>query len=118
MIHEFKVGDTVKLSKLAMWNPKKIAKILCEDYICWHLDTGTSVEKAKDGLYMTLAKPPKLNEVYTLIRNGDAVVVKDRNGNKGVAKCNPADTFNFATGVDIAMKRLKGEMKPFSKRKD
>ena len=43
------------------------------------------------------------------IMNKNAVIVKLRDGRKGVAKCSPDDKFNLAFGTALAMARAYGD---------
>lgn len=56
-----------------------------------------------------------MTEFYELIINGDATVLKDRNGNIGVAKRDPDDKYNLCVGIYYAMRRLKGELPKFNR---
>lgn len=52
---------------------------------------------------------PVDSEKVILYRNGREVVAKDPyTGKTAVAKCNPSDEFDFATGAKIALERLLG----------
>ena len=46
-------------------------------------------------------------EYYGVYSDGFHIVKVWRNGKEGIAKCNPEDTFNFQTGLDLALSRLK-----------
>ena len=46
-------------------------------------------------------------ESYGVYSDGHHIVKVWRNGEEGIAKCNPEDTFNFQTGLDLALSRLK-----------
>lgn len=51
-------------------------------------------------------------EVIVIYRNGAETVTLDkRTGKKGVAKCSPADEYDFTTGAKLAFERLTGEQK-------
>lgn len=47
-----------------------------------------------------------LDEIRIIVK-GKFTIAKDLDGNVGIARCNPADKFNTATGVELAMGRLK-----------
>ena len=46
-------------------------------------------------------------EYYGVYSDGFHIVKVWRNGKEGIAKCNPEDTFNFQTGLDLALSRLE-----------
>ena len=46
-------------------------------------------------------------ESYGIYSDGFHIVKVWRNGKEGIAKCNPDDTFNFQTGLDLALSRLE-----------
>lgn len=49
------------------------------------------------------------NETIVIYRKGDEVIALDKStGKKAVAKCSPADTFDFNTGAKLAFERLMG----------
>ena len=53
--------------------------------------------------FLKLAKPEKI----IIYRNGSEVIAKNTaTGKTGVAKCNPADEFDFKTGAKLAFERL------------
>ena len=53
--------------------------------------------------FLKLAKPEKI----IIYRNGAEVVAKNTaTGKTGVARCNPADEFDFNTGAKLALERL------------
>lgn len=52
---------------------------------------------------------PHDDEKICIIRHGNKVIAKDLNSARvGVARCNPSDTFDYATGAKIAIERLFG----------
>lgn len=53
--------------------------------------------------FLKLAKPEKI----IIYRNGAEIIAKNTaTGKAGVARCNPADEFDFNTGVKLAFERL------------
>lgn len=57
--------------------------------------------------YFTEVEPVDMDGVKQLIYNGAATIVYLEDGSKGVAKCNPEDTFNRRTGAAIAKLRAQ-----------
>lgn len=52
---------------------------------------------------------PHDDEKICIIRHGNKIIAKDLNSARvGVARCNPSDTFDYATGAKIAIERLFG----------
>ena len=48
------------------------------------------------------------NETIVIYRKDNTVIALDKStGKKGIAKCDPRDTFNFMTGAELAFSRLK-----------
>ena len=60
--------------------------------------TGWYVDFGKLSLYR-----PGCLKVYQI----DNKVIAERDGKKGVARCNPTDTFDFLTGAKLAIERLE-----------
>ena len=60
--------------------------------------TGWHVDVDKLSLYMAGCL-----KVYQI----DNKVIAERDGKKGVARCNPTDTFDFLTGAKLAIERLE-----------
>lgn len=59
------------------------------------------------GLELVESADKKENETIVIYRDGNKVVALDkRNGKKGVARCNPEDTFCFDYGAQLAFERL------------
>lgn len=55
---------------------------------------------------------PVRSDRITIYRDGPKVIAEDKNtGRTGVARCNPADEFDFYTGAKLAFERLTGEEK-------
>lgn len=55
----------------------------------------------------------KVNECIVIYRKDDKVIALDkRTGNKGIARCNPEDEFNFETGAKLAFERLLPPAEP------
>lgn len=116
---KFKVGDKVRLKKSS-----KVGFCMCgfELYDSMHGDLQkpckiTNIEKCHvpsgfmaqvAGWYVPFEwlehiKPEKI----IIYRNGAEVVAKNTStGKTGVAKCNPADEFDFNTGAKLAFERL------------
>ena len=59
-----------------------------------------------NGGYWWTASMFECYEKYEIIRNGSTVIVTDGK-RKGIAKCNPIDEFDLATGVKLAMERME-----------
>lgn len=52
----------------------------------------------------------KINETIVICRDGNKVTALDKStGKKAIARCNPADEFDFYTGAKLAFSRLMGE---------
>lgn len=107
---KFKVGDKVRINRNARKNfvPKRYIGVEGEivETETWHFlvkvpkrDLPLMVtEKAID-----LIRPEKI----IIYCNGAEVVAKNTaTGKTGVAKCNPADEFDFNTGAKLAFERL------------
>lgn len=121
MKHKFHVGDVVKPNKKADENytitttSVVIEAIVTElrDYTmeikiikgsCSVGEVFTVEEKCFD-----LVRKAK-QETIVIYRNGNKVVALDKStGDRAEAKCNPADEFDFRTGVKLAFNRLMGE---------
>lgn len=57
--------------------------------------------------YFRKDKLTPVNETIVIYRKGDEVIALDKaTGEKGVAKCNPKDEFDFRTGAKLAFERL------------
>lgn len=107
---KFKVGDKVRINRNARKNSVPRRYIGVEGEI---VETGTwrllvKVPKRDLPLVVTekaidLIRPEKI----IIYRNGAEVVAKNTaTGKTGVAKCNPADEFDFNTGAKLAFERL------------
>lgn len=109
---KFKVGDRVKLDgseyRLAHYEiPQKYAKKIGTVYD--QHKSGSNFVEFDDGAryyapdYLCIA----INEKIIIYRNGAEVVAKNTaTGKTGVARCNPADEFDFNTGAKLAFERL------------
>lgn len=75
---------------------------------CGEMETRTGWNVDFDKL--SLDRPGCL-KVYQI----DNKVIAERDGKKGVARCNPTDTFDFLTGAKLAIERLEADNygKPF-----
>lgn len=109
---KFKIGDRVKLDGveycLAHYGiperyAKKIGTVSCQ------YQSGSILVEFDDGRrffvpgYLCIA----INEKIIIYRNGSEVIAKNTlTGKTGVAKCNPADEFDFNTGAKLAFDRL------------
>ena len=52
----------------------------------------------------------KINETIVIYRDGNKVTILDKStGKKAIARCNPADEFDFHIGAKLAFSRLMGE---------
>ena len=59
-----------------------------------------------------LTKIKDKNETIVIYRKGREVIALDkRTGKKGIARCNPADEFDFEAGAKLAFERLFAEQK-------
>lgn len=112
---KFKVGDKVKLDGVEYYLPyygipesyaKKIGTVFQQN------ESGSIIVEYDDGVryfapnYLCVA----INEKIIIYCNGSKVIAKNTaTGKTGVAKCNPADEFDFETGAEIAFNRLLGD---------
>lgn len=109
---KFKVGDRVKLDGVEYCLerygiPKKYAKKI--GTVSRQYKSGSILVEFDDGRrffapdYLGVA----INKKIIIYRNGAEVVAKNTaTGKTGVAKCNPADEFDFNTGAKLAFERL------------
>ena len=66
---------------------------------------GNTIEVENNDSKFTLVKP----ETIVIYRKGNEVIAHNKTtGKKGVAKCNPEDTFDFTVGAKLAFDRLVG----------
>ena len=107
---KFKVGDKVRINRNAHieFVPKKYIGVEGEIVKAdtWHFLV--KVPK-RDLPLMVTEKAIDLIRTKKIIiyRNGAEVVAKNTStGKTGVAKCNPADEFDFNTGAKLAFERL------------
>lgn len=112
---KFKIGDRVKLDGdeycLAHYGiPESYAKKI--GTVSRQYQSGSILVEFDDGRrffapnYLGIA----INEKIIIYRNGAEVIAKNTaTGETGVAKCNPADEFDFETGAEIAFYRLLGD---------
>lgn len=107
---KFKIGDRVRINRNARKN------YVSEEYI------GTKgVIVAMDSVRLYVKVPQRCcplmvsrdaidfirPEKIIIYRNGKEIIAKNTlTGKTGVAKCNPADEFNFNTGAKLAFERL------------
>ena len=116
---KFKVGDIIKANKKS--NERYI---ITNQKNGW---TGKVTSEEKNGLIYVKTLTPKEDEgrVYTVMEkyfdlmgdnqiqrhivNKNTVIVKLRDGRKGIAKCGPADKFNLAFGTALAVARAYGD---------
>lgn len=108
---KFKVGDRVKLTNNAnfvvkMGIPRDRAGE--KAVITWLGEINAKI-CFNDGyeVYTKYSCIKPINEKIIIYRNGAEVVAKNTaTGKTGVAKCNPADEFDFNTGAKLAFDRL------------
>ena len=110
--HKFKAGDKVKLDGveycLAHYGiPERYAKKT--GTVSHQYQSGSILVEFDDGRrffapgYLGIA----INEKIIIYRNDNQVIAKNTlTGKTGVAKCNPADEFDFNTGAKLAFDRL------------
>lgn len=109
---KFKVGDRVKLDGVEYCLehygiPESYAKKI--GTVSHQSKSGSILVEFDDGVryfapnYLCIA----LNEKIIIYRNGNQVIAKNTaTGKTGIAKCNPADEFDFETGAKVAFERL------------
>lgn len=107
---KFKVGDKVRLNRYARKNfvPEKYIGVEGEivgkeisRFLVKVPNKAHSLRVAEKAI--DLISPEKI----IIYRNGADVVAKNTaTGKTGVAKCNPADEFDFNTGAKLALERL------------
>ena len=126
---KFKIGDKVKVkaedaktidAKIGDVGTVKvidIGKRLCygvefdKPYFRYHSLNGRCKENHGYWCSENMLEAVK-NKPIVIYNVGLKVIAKDHNtGKTGVAKCNPSDTFDFYTGVKLALERLTGEEK-------
>ena len=85
---------------------RKIVEVVGKDFFEFaHFCKSLKEIKAEDFL--------KVNECIVIYRKDNEVIALDkRTGNRGVAKCNPVDEFNFETGAKLAFERLMPPEEP------
>lgn len=122
---KFKVGDKVR--GIGTFDGKSISAytgvIVAQAYEkgMWLVNFGKSFSGHK-GTHNELMQPTGWNvdecnlelvdENVKIIQDGNTVIAI-RGKNKGIAKCNPADKFELKIGIDLALKRLDEQIKPF-----
>lgn len=122
---KFKIGDRVKVKKDAITlnintvgecgTVKKLLDNSCsvefDKFVRGHNCGGFAKEGhgwncAEDTLDLVKTQ----SETIVIYRNDNKVVALDKStGDRAEAKCNPADEFDFRTGVKLAFNRLMGE---------
>lgn len=120
-MRKFKVGDVVKPNKKADENYTITTTSVVREAIVTELRDYTMDIKIIKGScsvgevftveekYFDLVRKAK-QETIVIYRNDNKVVALDKTtGEKAEAKCNPADEFDFRTGVKLAFDRLMGE---------
>lgn len=130
---KFKVGDRVKCVKCHDGNIKAVGKVgtvikfsdTCSDYLIEfdvNVDGHDGCGAGKKGhcwwlfdRHLELARDK--NECIVIYRKDNTVTALNKaTGDKAVAKCNPADKFDFMTGAKLAFERLT-EIPPVSHKK-
>lgn len=111
---KFKVGDKVLVTN----DKKKLSSICCPpsyagqkgEIAMYKIDADDALIRFSDGkswwVYLEFLKNIRPEKII-IYRNGAEVVAKNTATDKtGVARCNPADEFDFNTGAKLAFERL------------
>lgn len=111
---KFKVGDKVLVTN----DKEKLNRIGCPSYYAgekgevamYKSDTHYALVRFSNGdswwVYSKFLKNIRPEKII-IYRNGSEVIAKNTaTGKTGVARCNPADEFDFNTGVKLAFERL------------
>lgn len=119
---KFKVGDKVKPTKDNKYaitgQDMELGVVVyvgkCDT--CSDADMEIKILKHKDKDYIGKTLPvqsrasKKNNETIVIYRDDNKVTALDKStGKKAIARCNPADEFDFYTGAKLAFSRLMGE---------
>lgn len=123
---KFKVGDRVRVIQVSLHDINTNLKIgdvgvikVCEDTNAVVLvDFGKNFKT--NGINYNLKKPGYAmykdqlelanDEKIIIYRDGNKVIALDKTtGKKGIAKCNPLDTFDFNIGAKLAFERLTND---------
>lgn len=67
---------------------------------------GGGLIKTRTGWYVDLDKLSLYRAGCIKVYQIDNKIIAERDGKKGVARCNPTDTFDFFTGAKLALERL------------
>lgn len=94
-----------------------VGKVYTISRMCKHIEGHTDGYRLDGELYVWDERALELvtdePETIVIYRKDNEVIALDKStGKKSVARCNPADTFNFTTGAKLAFERLTGEDKP------
>lgn len=124
---KFKVGDKVRIldgSNIRNYrggytsNMKNyVGKVYTISEMCKHIEGRPDGYCLKDDFHLYVWDERSLElvkeETIVIYRKNNEVIALDKStGKKSVARCNPADTFDFMTGAKLAFERLTGEDKP------
>lgn len=125
MEHKFKVGDRVRVKDEVITTNRNVlgkygtVKCIRPNYCSVEFDKFVGGHNCdgftRDGYGWNCVEDAldlvkHQNETIVIYRNDNKVVALDKTtGKKAEAKCNPADEFDFRTGVKLAFNRLMGE---------
>ena len=71
--------------------------------------------KTRTGWYVDPCKLSLDMSGFLKVYQIDNKVIAERDGKKGVARCNPTDTFDFLTGAKLAIERLEAMVEAIKK---
>lgn len=119
---KFKVGDKVKPTKdnsytiIGQNMELGVVVYVGKCGMCNDADMKVKILKHKDKDYVGKTLPvqsrafKKNNETIVIYRDDNKVTALDKStGKKAIARCNPADEFDFHIGAKLAFNRLMGE---------
>lgn len=114
---KFKVGDRVRIldgsnikNYYGGWSTHMkgcVGKIATVRRLCSHYTQNSYLLEGSIYSWDERGLEPVNPEKIIIYRNGSEVIAKNTaTGKTGVARCNPADEFDFNTGVKLAFERL------------
>lgn len=117
MSKKFKVGDRVVIKDLGV---NGVIRYI-EDYCIWGIPYAVELDEKcerahpitvygldlKNALWIAESNLEPITERIVINRKGNHVIAHNTaTGKKGIAKCNPKDTFDFNIGAKLAFERL------------